>query len=86
MPEASPRRGPSAPSASIPLAHDGSKEQRRMSRMRHHIIYWKMSRREADVDDVQLAALREEERLGDVYIEFLDGERLPLTWDHEARH
>jgi hypothetical protein len=54
--------------------------------MRHHIIYWKMSRREADVDNAQLAALREEERLGELYIEFLDGERLPPTWDDEARH
>jgi hypothetical protein len=54
--------------------------------MRHHIVYWKMSRREADVDERQLAAFRERERLGEIYIEFLDGERLPLTWDHEARH
>ena len=50
--------------------------------MRHHIVYWKMAKREADVGDAELAALREQERRGELYIEFLDGMRLPLTWDH----
>lgn len=49
--------------------------------MRHHIVYWKMAKREADVGDAELAALREQERRGELYIEFLDGMRLPLTWD-----
>lgn len=51
--------------------------------MRHHIVYWKMAKREADVGDAELAELRERERRGEIYIEFLDGVRLPLTWDHE---
>ncbi len=48
--------------------------------MRHHIVYWRMAKRETDVDDAELALLREQERRGEVYIEFLDGIRLPLTW------
>jgi hypothetical protein len=53
--------------------------------MGHHIVYWKMARREADVTNPELAALRIAEDRGEVYIEFLDEVRLPLTWDHEAR-
>lgn len=48
--------------------------------MRHHIVYWRMAKRETDVDDEELALLREQERRGEVYIEFLDGIRLPLAW------
>ena len=51
--------------------------------MRHHIVYWRMAKREVDADDTELALLREQERRGEVYIEFLDGMRLPHTWDHE---
>ena len=36
-----------------------------------------------DVDDGELSELRLQERVGDLYIEFLDGQRLPLIWDHE---
>ncbi len=50
--------------------------------MRHHIVYWKMAKREADVGDGELAELRELERRGEVYVEFLDGIRQPLRWDH----
>ena len=49
--------------------------------MRHHIVYWRMAKREVDVDDTELALLREQERRGEVYIEFLDGIRLPHRWD-----
>ncbi|MEZ0235265.1 MAG: hypothetical protein ACAH81_09990 [Actinomycetota bacterium] len=45
--------------------------------MRHHIVYWRMAKRETDVDDTELALLREQERRGEVYIEFLDEMRLP---------
>lgn len=54
--------------------------------MRHHVIYWSMAKRETDVDDVELATLRRRQEHGEVYIEFLDGVRLPLSWDHQARH
>ena len=54
--------------------------------MRHHIVYWKMARREVDVDDAELAELQRDERLHEVYIEFLDGERLPLSWDMRTGH
>ena len=54
--------------------------------MRHHIVYWKMARREADVDATELAALQEEERRGEIYIEYVDGRRRSLTWDHVAHH
>jgi hypothetical protein len=54
--------------------------------MRHHIVYWKMARREADVDAMELAALQEEERRGEIYIEYVDGRRRSLTWDHVAHH
>jgi len=53
--------------------------------MRHEIVYWKMARREAEVDEAELTLLREQERRGEIYIEFLDGVRLPLTWDHRGR-
>jgi hypothetical protein len=49
--------------------------------MLHHIIYWQMAKRETDVDETALAALREVERRGEAYIEFLDGQRLPHIWD-----
>jgi hypothetical protein len=49
--------------------------------MRHHVVYWNMARREVDVDDAELESLREQEGRRDVYIEFLDGDRLPLSWD-----
>ena len=54
--------------------------------MRHHIVYWKMIRREADVDDIELEDLRRAEGRHEVYIEFLDGERLPLHWDVRTGH
>jgi hypothetical protein len=37
------------------------------------------------VEDVELAALLREEERGDIYVEFLDGRRRPLTWDDD-RH
>lgn len=52
--------------------------------MRHHIIYWRMAKRENDVDDSELASLRESEGRGEAYIEFLDGHRLMHTWDNES--
>ena len=51
--------------------------------MLHHIVYCKMAKRELDVDDAELTELRQQERLGEVYVEFLDGQRLPLIWDHD---
>jgi hypothetical protein len=52
--------------------------------MRHHIIYWQMAKRETDVDDTELAALRESESRGEAYIEFLDGQRLTHAWDNRS--
>ena len=52
--------------------------------MRHHIIYWRMAKRESDVDHTELAALRQLERRGEAYIEFLDGQRLAHTWDDRS--
>ena len=49
--------------------------------MRHHIVYWRRARREADVDGTHLTDLREQEARGELYIEFLDGERLAPRWD-----
>jgi hypothetical protein len=49
--------------------------------MDHHVVYWKMARREVDVSDAELASLRAQERLHEVYIEFLDGRRLRHDWD-----
>jgi hypothetical protein len=51
--------------------------------MNHHIVYWEMVKREVDVDDAALSELRLQERVGDLYIAFLDGQRLPMIWDHE---
>jgi hypothetical protein len=49
--------------------------------MLHHVIYWKMAKREVDVDDAQLAELCDRERRSDVYIEFVDGRRRSHVWD-----
>ena len=49
--------------------------------MYHHIVYWKMARRELDVTDAQLARLEIEDDRGEIYIEFLDGCRVPQVWD-----
>ena len=49
--------------------------------MKHHVIFWQMARREADVDDAELAALLHQEERGEAYVEFLDGKRRRLTWD-----
>lgn len=53
--------------------------------MMHHVIFWQMAKREADVDDVELAALLHQEERGEGYVEFLDGERRQLIWDAD-RH
>jgi hypothetical protein len=53
--------------------------------MRHHVIYWRMARREADLDDAELAVLWDQQERGETYVEFLDGRRRRLTWDDD-RH
>jgi hypothetical protein len=53
--------------------------------MHHHVIYWRMARREADVDEAELATLLHLERRSEAYVEFLDGRRRPLIWDDD-RH
>jgi hypothetical protein len=53
--------------------------------MRHHVIFWRMAKREADVDDAELDALLHQEERGEGYVEFLDGRRRALTWDDD-RH
>jgi hypothetical protein len=55
----------------------------RRQEMRHHVIYWKMARREADVDDDDLAVLMRQEERGEVYVEFLDGRRRVLRWNDD---
>jgi hypothetical protein len=57
----------------------------RRHEMLHHVIYWRMARREADVDDAELAELLQLERRSETYVEFLDGRRRRLTWDND-RH
>jgi hypothetical protein len=54
--------------------------------MVHHIVYWKLARRELDVTGTQLAALEAQEDRGELYIEFIDGRRQPLVWDHGTSH
>lgn len=49
--------------------------------MRHHVVFWRMGRREADVDDTELAAMLHGEARGETYVEFVDGHRRQLTWD-----
>jgi len=49
--------------------------------MTHHVVYWKVARREAGVTEAELASLRVQERRREVYIEFLDGRRMPHVWD-----
>ena len=53
--------------------------------MMHHVIFWQMAKREADVDDAELAALLHREERGEAYVEFLDGERRQLIWEAD-RH
>ena len=42
-----------------------------------------MAKREVDVDDAGLAALREREADDELYVELVDGERQPHAWDPE---
>jgi hypothetical protein len=49
--------------------------------MEHHVIYWRLARFEAQLDDAALGALWRREQLGEVYIEFVDGSRRRLAWD-----
>jgi hypothetical protein len=44
--------------------------------MTHHVVYWRLAKREADVDDAQLRALLGRESRSEVYVEFADGRRL----------
>jgi hypothetical protein len=53
--------------------------------MHHHVIYRRMARREADLDDAELADLWPQEQRGEAYVEFLDRRRRRLRWDDE-RH
>ena len=53
--------------------------------MQHHVIYWAFGKREADVDDEELVALRRRQDRGEIYLEFVDGDLRRLTWDGE-RH
>jgi hypothetical protein len=51
--------------------------------MDHHVIYWRLARREDDVDDAALTDLLHLEERGEAYVEFLDGRRRRLVWDHD---
>jgi hypothetical protein len=53
--------------------------------MHHRVIYWAMAKRTVDIDHEALETLRRRERLGEVYIEFLDGVRRPLAWNDVDR-
>jgi hypothetical protein len=53
--------------------------------MQHHVIFWAFGKREADVGDEELRALRDREGRGEIYLEFVDGHRRSLVWDGE-RH
>jgi hypothetical protein len=44
--------------------------------MTHHVIYWRLAKREADLDDEELRALLGRESRSEVYVEFADDRRL----------
>lgn len=51
--------------------------------MTHNVTYWRLARRQADVDDYQLRALLGREAREEVYVEFVDGRRLRHTKDDD---
>ena len=51
--------------------------------MTHNVTYWRLARRQADVDDDQLRALLGREAHEEVYVEFVDGRRLRHTQDDD---
>jgi hypothetical protein len=51
-----------------------------------HVIFWQMARFESDLDDTELDGLLRLEGRSEAYVEFLDGRRRRLVWDHERRH
>jgi hypothetical protein len=44
--------------------------------MTHEVIFWRLGKRQADVDDEELRALLGREARSEVYVEFVDGRRL----------
>lgn len=44
--------------------------------MTHTVQYWRLTKRQADVDDDELRALLGRESRSEVYVEFVDGRRL----------
>lgn len=51
--------------------------------MTHHVIYWQIGKRQADVADRELRELLDREAHSEVYVEVVDGRRLRHTWDDD---
>ena len=51
--------------------------------MAHQVIYWRLGKRQADIDDEELRALLGRESRAEVYVESVDGRRLRHMRDDE---
>ena len=51
--------------------------------MSHQVIYWRLGKRQADIDDEELRALLGRESRSEVYVEFVDGRRLRHMHDDD---
>ena len=51
--------------------------------MTHQVIYWRLGKRQADIDDEGLRALLGRESRSEVYVELVDGRRLRHMQDDE---
>ena len=51
--------------------------------MTHDVIFWRLGKRQVDVDDEELRALLGREARSEVYVEYVDGRRLRHTQDDD---
>ena len=51
--------------------------------MSHQVIYWRLGKRQADIDDEELRTLLGQESRSEVYVEFVDGRRLRHMQDDD---
>lgn len=51
--------------------------------MTHDVIFWRLGKRQVDVDDEELRALLGREARSEVYVEYVDGRRLRHAQDDD---
>jgi hypothetical protein len=51
--------------------------------MTHEVIYWRLGKRQAEVDDEELRALLGRDSRSELFVESVDGRCLRHTWDDD---